>query len=364
MSPPDWRHCIVEINRTVGHFARPFSFKGAAVPWSPYIDCVMDFPRVDADLRRQRKLMNSLQTGLLAGGSVALLAVCALALAGPGGVVWVALGGAVSLYVATHMSPKVVLRLYRARPLPEQVFVDGHRVMRILAERAELPVVPELYLVPSRMMNAFAVGNREASVICVTDGLIRGLTLREFAGVMAHEMSHVANGDIRVMALADVVSRMTSTMSTIGIFMVLFHLPALVQGGGGVPWIGIALLMVAPTIGGLLQLALSRTREYDADLDAVSLTGDPEGLASALVKLEKAEGRMWEAMTLPGSRLPDPSLLRTHPKTRERVRRIMELKPRRDLEAFLMGEKLPIGRSIVPRLGRPRFRARGMGLWY
>ncbi|WP_205470628.1 zinc metalloprotease HtpX [Breoghania sp. L-A4] len=289
-----------------------------------------------AGLHRRRKLMNTLHTWLLAGGSLMLLALCAWALAGPQGVVWVSLGGALSLYLATHMSPKMVLRLYRARPLPETVFVDGHRVVNILARRAALPAVPELYVVPSRMMNAFAVGNRESPVICVTDGLLRGLTLREFAGVIAHEMSHIANGDIRVMALADVVSRMTSTMSTLGILLVLFNLPALIQGNG-VPWVGIGLLMVAPTIGGLLQLALSRTREYDADLDAVLLTGDPKGLAGALVKLERAEGRMWEAMALPGGRLPDPSLLRSHPKTEERVRRIMELTPRGDLSAPLEG---------------------------
>lgn len=323
----------------------------------------MNFASINPDLRRRRKLKNTLHTWLLASGSLMLLTACAWALAGPGGVVWVALGGSVSLYVATHMSPKVVLRLYRARPIPEHVFVDGHRVMRILAQRAELPVVPQLYLVPSRMMNAFAVGNRDESAICVTDGLLRGLTLQEFAGVMAHEMSHVANGDLRVMALADVVSRMTSTMSMIGIFLVLFHLPALMEGDG-VPWLGISLLMIAPTIGGLLQLALSRTREYDADLDAVSLTGDPLGLAGALMKLEKAEGRMWEAMTLPGARLPDPSLLRTHPKTQERVKRIMELTPHGELSTPLSGGAPKIGRSIVPTLGRPRFRARGMGLWY
>lgn len=330
-----------------------------------YIDAVMVHPRINPLVRRQRKLLNTLHTWLLAGGSLLLLGVCALALAGPEGVVWAALGGAVSLFAATHVSPKMVLRLYRARPLPDQVFADGHRVMRVIADRAGLPVTPQLYLVPSKMMNAFAVGRREEAVICVTDGLLRGLTLREFAGVMAHEMSHIANGDIRVMALADVVSRMTSTMSTVGIFMVLFHLPTLMrEGGAGVPWVGIGLLMIAPTIGGLLQLALSRTREYDADLDAVSLTGDPEGLATALLKLEKAEGRMWEAMTLPGSRLPDPSLLRTHPKTEERVRRILELAPHDDIRAMLSGGKPRLGRSIVPSLGRPRFRARGMGLWY
>src|SRR5690606_2413300 len=113
---------------------------------------------------------------------------------------------------------------------------------------------------------------------------------------MAHEIAHIAHEDIRVMALADVVSRMTSVMSTLGLFLALFNLPAAMAGGAGVPWLTVLVLVAAPTVGTLLQLALSRAREYDADLGAVALTGDPQGLASALVKLEQAQGRMWEAM--------------------------------------------------------------------
>lgn len=320
--------------------------------------------RLSPAVRRRHKLLNMVHTWLLAGGSLALLALCAWLLAGLQGVIWVSIGGALSLYFAANVSPQLVLKLYRARRLPADVFPEGHQIVRELAARADLPKAPDLYFVPSRMLNAFTVGGREDAVVCVTDGLVRQLTLREFAGVMAHELSHISNGDIRVMALADVVSRMTGTMSLVGLFMLLFNLPMLVANGVSIPWLGIALLLAAPTIGGLLQLALSRTREYDADLDAVALTGDPEGLASALLKLERVQGRMWEAMALPGSRIPEPSLLRTHPTTEERVRRILELMPEAGTHTRFADERPKVGRSLVPSVGRPRMRVRGLGHWY
>ena len=173
----------------------------------------------------------------------------------------------------------------------------------------------------SQMMNAFAVGKIDDSAVAVTDGLIRNLTLRQLAGVLAHEVSHIRNEDLTVMALGDVLTRLTGTLSTIGL---LVGIPAaLLAGGGVVSWVTIAALVAAPTVGGLLQLALSRAREYDADLDAAGLTGDPEGLASALQTLEQKQGSMWEKLVLPGSRLPEPSLLRSHPKTPDRVERLL-----------------------------------------
>ena len=92
------------------------------------------------------------------------------------------------------------------------------------------------------------------------------------------------------------------------------------------PWLAVLVLLAAPTVGGLLQMALSRTREFDADLEAAILTGDPDGLASALTKLEQAQSRLWEGLVLPGGRIPDPSILRTHPVTADRVARLMALK--------------------------------------
>lgn len=316
-------------------------------------------------LRRRHKLLNLAHTWLLAGGSLTLLAICAWALAGLEGLVWVTIAGGISLFAATHVSPKIVIKLYRARRLPDHVFPEGHAMLRELSRRAGLPKAPDLYLVPSRMLNAFTVGVRDDAIVCVTDGLLRRLSQREFAGVLAHELSHVRNGDIRVMALADMVARMTGTMSMLGLLMLLFNMPVLMARGSGVPWLGILLLLAAPTIGSLLQLALSRTREYDADLDAVALTGDPEGLAAALVKLERIQGRMWEAMTLPGARIPEPSILRTHPTTEERVRRIMEFAPRGQAPLPPFSDTPPrLPRSLVPSVGRPRLRARGLGHWY
>jgi heat shock protein HtpX len=282
-------------------------------------------------LGRGHRALNMLHTGLLAAGSLALLAVTAFVFAGAVGVVVALVFGAISMSIVGRVSPKMVLSMYRAEPVSRHRFPEGHAIMEELARRARLPAVPKLHVVPSRMLNAFAVGRREESAIAITDGLIRALTLRELAGVLAHEVSHIAHEDLRVMAFADMVSRYTSFMSTFGIFMLFLNV-GFTAGGyeAQVPWLAVLILVLSPTIGGLLQLALSRTREYDADLGAALLTGDPDGLASALVKLETAQRRHWEAVMLPGGRIPDPSVLRTHPPTAERVARLMALKRGRD----------------------------------
>lgn len=322
--------------------------------------------RIDDQLRTAMRRRNVFHTWLLAAGSIALLTGCAYLIAGPVGVVWAVVGGAISLSVAWGVSPKMVLRLYRARPLPPHAFPEGQRVVADLADRAGLPHAPALWYVPSRMMNAFAVGRNDEAVICVTDGLIRGLTAREFTAVMAHEISHVAADDVKVMALADVTNRMTGILSMLGFFMLFFSLPAILMGQvESVPFFGIALLLIAPTLGGLMQLGLSRAREYDADLSALQLTGDPHGLASTLVKLERIQGRMWEALALPHGRIPNPSLLRTHPETKERVRRILALAGGPDDRAGPDATaRPPVGRSIIPVTGPPRYRMRGLGHWY
>jgi heat shock protein HtpX len=115
----------------------------------------------------------------------------------------------------------------------------------------------------------------------------------------------------------------------------------------------VLVLLAAPTVGGLLQLALSRTREFDADLGAALLTGDPDGLASALTKLERAQGRAWENVFLPTGRNPNPSVLRTHPLTAERVKRLMALKA--GVDPRLPGPPAAVRPrpSLVPRV-RPQ----------
>lgn len=304
--------------------------------------------------------MNTLHTWLLAAGSLLLLGVSAYAFAGATGVFFALVFGAVTMWMARNVSPKMVLSMYDARPVSRREFPQGVALVEELARRAELPAVPRLYVVPSEIMNAFAVGRRDDAAIAVTDGLVRRMTARELAGVLAHEMSHIANEDVKVMAFADMVSRFTSTMATVGLFSLALNVLGFAGGyETQVPWLAVTVLLASPTIGGLLQMALSRTREFDADLGAAILTGDPEGLASALARLERAQRSLWDRLMLPGGRLPEASVLRSHPVTEERIARLQALKSARDLpEPMPLVEAVQRGpqprRSFIPVIGSRR----------
>jgi heat shock protein HtpX len=305
-------------------------------------------------LQRRHRVLNAVHTWILTGGSLALLGITAWVFGGMAALFYAVIFGGLTLYFTSRVSPAMVLRMYKARPVAPLEFPAGHRIIAELARRAGLTEIPKLYVVPSRLMNAFAVGRRSESAIAITDGLVQRLTQRELAGVLAHEMSHIANEDLRVMAFADMVSRYTSLMSTVGILSLLFNIGGFAAGTGtAVPWLAIAILLASPTIGSLLQLALSRTREFDADLGAVMLTGDPDGLALALNKLERMQGRIWENM-VPGARIPDPSILRSHPSTSDRISRLMELKNAR---SGTRETTAPVTRrpSMVPRIRRNEF---------
>jgi heat shock protein HtpX len=235
--------------------------------------------------------------------------------------------------------------------------------MEELAQRAQLPYVPALYYVPSRMLNAFAVGTRRNAAIGLTDGLLRGLNLRELTGVLAHEMSHIRNNDMRSMSVADVISRVTNLFSTFGKFLLLVNLPLIFMGSAPISWWAILLLIVAPFISGLLQLALSRTREFDADLDAIQLTHDPVGLMNALQKLEYYATNIWQQVLFPGRGVPDPSIFRTHPHTKDRLARLQELNPQQYQPIAMPAQApfaLPGNYTQVTR--QPGWRM--MNLWY
>ncbi|MFZ5557068.1 MAG: zinc metalloprotease HtpX [Pseudomonadota bacterium] len=273
---------------------------------------------------RRHAAVNRLQTLLLVA---ALLGICALAgglLFGPEGMVAVLVAAGIALLLAPTASARVTLALYRARPLLPQEAPGLWRAVEELAARAGLPAVPKLHYMPSGVVNAFTVGNPVRSAIVLTDGLLRTLTLREIAGVLAHEIAHIAHGDLRVMGLADYVSRITSVLALTGQLLLLAALPAVAFGTVDVSWAGLLLLAVSPHLALLAQLGLSRVREYDADLKATELTGDPEGLASALARIERVS-RSWHRWLLPGWGNPEPSWLRTHPATEERIRRLLSL---------------------------------------
>jgi heat shock protein HtpX len=315
---------------------------------------------LNPDVQRNHNFRNALHTAILIAGTGALAAAIAWVVFGPEGLAWAALFGGFGIYMLGRLSPTVVLKLYKARQLETGELPELQKIIRELTAGAGLPAVPTLYYVPSKMLNAFAVGKAGDSAIAVTDGLLRAMNLRQLAGILAHEVSHIRSGDLKVMGLADVLNRITGFMSTMG----LLGVPLMFGTGWNIPVIGLLLLIFAPTIGGLLQLALSRAREYDADLDGVSLTGDPEGLASALALLERKQGAVWEGLVLPGSRLPEPSLLRSHPKTADRIARLMAL--RRDQTSTLSYpvDKAVPGPSIVPPIRAPRIHWHRMGIWY
>lgn len=219
-------------------------------------------------------------------------------------------------------SPQLLMRLCRARPLNRWQAPELYQLVEQLALRAELATVPQLYLLPMRQSNAMAVGSSDKSAIAISEGLLRFLDRRELAGVLAHEISHLRNGDIRVMQLAELASRVTNSLSLFGLALLLLNLPLVLFSDYGVNWTLFLLLLFAPQLNALAQLGLSRVREYSADLGAATLTGDPQGLASALQKIERQSNGIWGRL-LPGYTVPH--WLRTHPPTRERIRRLLEL---------------------------------------
>lgn len=297
---------------------------------------------------------NRLQSALLLAAMAAIWALLGWSLGGPG-LTLIALGaGLIALLAGLPISAQLVLLVYRTRPLPAQAAPELHDLLAELSRRAGLPRVPGLHLVPSSGLNAFTVGSRHEPVVAVSDGLLRTLPWRELAAVLAHEVSHLRHNDQWVMALADLVNRMTHLLSLTGQVLLLVNLPLILLTDLQIPWLTVLLLILAPTLTALLQLALSRQREYDADLGAVRLTGDPQGLALALVHLERLQGSWLAQLLVPGGRVPEPWLLRTHPPTAERVRR---------LEDLAAGQRSPLQSVAFPETqtpplaGRPRRRS-------
>ena len=260
-------------------------------------------------------------------------------------------------------SPDLAMRLFQARPLNAGEAPELMQLIAELARRAGMPHTPRLYYLPSDVMNAFTAGTTKNAAIALSDGLIRRLDWRELSGVLAHEMMHIVNSDTRLMAFADLTSRLTGFLSLTGQILLLINLPLLILGEGTLPWPPILLLIFAPTLSSLVQLALSRSREYEADLGAAALTGDAVGLASALTKLEASHHGLLARLFHPVPRIPDPSILRTHPPTEERVRRLLEIA--REQEFGLSGAPRPpfdLSHLHAPEPYRPRWHRNG--LWY
>ena len=303
-----------------------------------------------------RRLSNFLQTAALLGAMALLAGYLGWALLGTDGLVAGAVAVVLLLAFGPQVSPRMVLRMMGAAELHPSQAPGLYRLLHALSERAGLERAPRLYYLPTRVLNAFAMGRRDDAAITVTDALLRRLAPREIAGVLAHELAHVRSNDVWVMTLAELVGRLTGTLSFFGLALLFVWLPISILTGGSLPLVPILVMVLAPTLSAMLQLALSRTREFDADIAAVELTGDPRGLASALDTLEKLQGGWMERMFM--ARVP--KWLRSHPETEERIRRLLDLEGERPLELA--------GWAADPFLGRPSIerapRWHWSGLWY
>jgi heat shock protein HtpX len=219
----------------------------------------------------QHRWLNRLQTGLLVLTLVGIAAAAGRLPFGEG-CLWLALFAVAGALLLDPVAASALsLRLYRVRALHPQ---QAHEMWALLRE---LPATPVPHYVPSAVVNAFATGSKQEASIALTDGLLRSLGPRELAGVLAHEVAHITNEDLRVMGLADSVSRLTCLLALMGQIAILLSLPALLVGAAEVYWPGLLLLAASPQLALLAQLGLSRVREFDADRLAAELTGDPQG---------------------------------------------------------------------------------------
>ena len=232
---------------------------------------------------------------------------------------------------AYFFSDKIVLRMHRAQPISEHEAPRLYAIVRELAMRAEIPM-PRVFLIPSEQPNAFATGRNPANgVVAVTDGILRLLTERELRGVLAHEIGHVKNRDILVSTIAAAVAGAIAFIANMLQFTAIFGGSS--DDDGPNPIAALALAIVAPIAATLVQLGISRSREYLADETGARLSSDPEALAGALEKLERAAHLVPPPTAQPSTAslfIVNPfsgsrgmvNLFSTHPPMQERVRRL------------------------------------------
>lgn len=321
---------------------------------------------LDPEVLHAHRQQNQLHTFALLLGISAMLAL-------PVGLIWGTVGIVVAgvvviamYFVARSTPPGLIMRAYKATRVAEQSGTQLSQIVAVLSQRAALPATPMLYIIPSLTLNAFATGSRERAAIGVTEGLLRKLSMQELAAVLAHEVSHIKNNDLGVMAIADIASRLVQGMSYLAVFLVGANvLTMIIDGEPKISWLAIIVLYVAPLLSSLLQLGLSRAREYDADLEAAQLTGNPAWLASALQRLERHTGVFWEDLTMPvpGRRVPQPSVLRSHPATADRVARLQELAVTSTVPPILIRDE-PFVSVVTASLIEMRPRYRFPGIWF
>jgi heat shock protein HtpX len=276
---------------------------------------------------------NWLKTSLLMAAIMALFGAVGMLLGGAPGMAIALLLGAVMNLWAYWFSDKMVLRMYNAQEVDQQSAPRLYSTVRELAERASLPM-PKVYLIDEAQPNAFATGrNPEHAALAATTGILQLLTPRELRGVLGHELSHVKHYDILISTISATVAGAISSVAQLGM---LFGGSR--QNERGVhPLVALLILIVAPLAAMLIQLAISRAREFEADRSGAEVSGDPQALASALEKIERyARGQPIETAEMhpetaqmmiinPLSGGGVQGLFSTHPSTQERIARLLAM---------------------------------------
>ncbi|MBN1798806.1 MAG: M48 family metalloprotease [Spirochaetales bacterium] len=200
-----------------------------------------------------------------------------------------------------------------------------YEIIKELSAKAHLAQKPTLMLMRGMQMNAATIMNQNGASIILSSALVHSLSDRELKGVLAHEIGHIKQHDLSLYFLIEILRRITSFIARFGWIMLLFFFPFLYMTGMRFTLGSLLLLLSLPFFSLLIQLALLRTREFSADLNAVELTGDPEALAQALQKIDYQQKKLLSYF-IPLPQNNDNSIFKTHPATAERVRRLLTLK--------------------------------------
>ena len=279
-------------------------------------------------------MFNMLKTAVLMAAITALFMAIGSLLGGQQGMMLALIVALGMNFFSYWFSAKLVLKMYNAREVDESSAPQFYRLVRDLAQRAQLPM-PRVYLIDEDAPNAFATGrNPENAAVAATTGILRALTEPELRGVMAHELAHVRHRDILISTIS---ATMAGAISMLANFAMFFG-GRDSEGRPANPIAGLAVAFLAPIAAALIQMAISRAREFEADRGGAELSGDPQALASALQKIQAyargtplpaaernpATAQMMIVNPLIGGGLK--SLFSTHPSTEERVERLLAMR--------------------------------------
>jgi heat shock protein HtpX len=285
--------------------------------------------------------MNSLKTTILLTCLTLLLVAMGSAIGGKGGMIIAFFMACVMNFFSYWFSDRIVLSMYGAQEITEQQNPAFYGLVRRLAIQAGLPM-PKVYIIPSESPNAFATGrNPEHAAVAATEGILRILTPEELAGVMAHELGHVQNRDILISTIAATIAGAISMLGNMLQWAAIFGGNRNEEDEGGGIVGSLVMAIIAPIAAMLIQMAVSRSREYLADEAGARISGNPLSLANALRKLDSSsrllpmeEARPATAHLFIVNPLTGGALLRlfsTHPPMEERIARLeaMSYRPRR-----------------------------------